>query len=126
MDIKAAFLSVEKRRPVNLMKVTQMDGDLIRWTESFLSERTVVMIIEGKVMERHLVEAAVLQGLPVSPILFAIYTLGLIKWVEENVSAAEGLSVVDHLGWVGTGSDVNHIVSILERRTAKSIAWASQ
>jgi hypothetical protein len=36
MDIKAAFPRVAKGRLVNLMKVRQMDGDLIRWTESFL------------------------------------------------------------------------------------------
>jgi hypothetical protein len=83
MDIKAAFPSVAKGRLVNEMKVKRMDGDLIRWTESFLSERTVEMIIEGNAMERHPVEAEIPQGSPVSPILFAIYTSGLIKWVEE-------------------------------------------
>ena len=61
-----------------------------------------------------------------SPILFAIYTSGLIKWVEEYVSEAEGLYFVDDLCWVGTGSDVNHVVSILERCAAKSIEWASR
>jgi len=126
MDIKAAFPSVAKGRLVNLMKVRQMDGDLIRWTESFLSERTLEMIIEGNAMERHPVEAGVPQGSPVSPILFAIYTSGLIKWVEEYVSEAERLSFVDDLGWVATGSDVNHVVSILERCAARSIEWASR
>jgi len=87
MDIKAAFPSMPKGRLVNLMKVKQMDGDLIRWMESFLSERTVEMVIEGNAMERHPVESGVPQGSPVSPILFVIYTSGLIKWVEEYVSA---------------------------------------
>jgi len=102
-----------------------MDGDLIRWTESVLSERTVEIIIDGNAMERHPVEAGVPQGSPVSPILFAIYTSGLIKWVEEYVSA-EGLSFVDDLGWVATGSDVNQVVKILERCAANSIEWASR
>jgi len=75
-------------------------------------------------MERHPVEAGVPQGSPGSPILFAINTSGLIKWVEVYVSEADGLSFVDDLSWVGTGSDVNHVVSILERCTAKSIEWA--
>jgi len=126
MDIKAAFLSVAKGRLVNLMKFRQMDGDLVRWTESFLSERTVEMMIEGNSMERHPVEAGVPQGSPVSPILFAIYTSGLIKWVEEYVSEAEGRSCVDDLGWVATGSDVNHVVSIVERCAARSMDWASR
>jgi len=126
MDIKAAFPSVAKGRLVNLMKVRQMAGDHIRWTESYLSERTVEMIIEGNAMQRHLVEAGVLQGSPVSMILFAIYPSGLIKWVEEYVSEAEGRFFVDNLGWVATRSDVNYVVSILERCAATSIEWASR
>jgi hypothetical protein len=41
MEIKAAFPRVAKRRLVNLINVRQLQGDRIRWTESFLSERTV-------------------------------------------------------------------------------------
>jgi hypothetical protein len=77
-------------------------------------------------MDRHTVEAEVPQGLPVSPILSAIYTSGLIKWVEQYVSEAEGLSIVDDLGWVATTSDVNSVVSRLERCVAKSIERASR
>jgi hypothetical protein len=125
MDIKVAFPSVAKGRLVNLMKVRQMDGNLIWWTESFLSETTVEMVIKGNAMERHPVEAGVPHSSPGSPILFAIYTSGLIKWVEEYASA-EGLSVDDDLGWVATGSDVNQVVTILERCAAKGIEWASR
>ena len=69
------------------MKVRQLDGDLIRWMESFLSERTVEMIIKGNAMDRHRVDDRVPQGSPVSPILFAIYPPGLIKWIEEYIPA---------------------------------------
>jgi hypothetical protein len=102
-----------------------MDGDLIRWTESFLSERTVEMIIEGNAMQRHPVEAGVLQGSPVSLILFAIYTAGQIKWVSEYVSA-EGLTFVDDLGWVATGSHENQVITTLDRCAAKSIECESR
>jgi len=77
-------------------------------------------------MERHLVEAGVPQGSPVSLILSAIYTSELIKWVEEYVSEAKGLSFVEDLGCVVSGSDVNQVVSILEICTTKSIEWASR
>ena len=79
MDNKAAFPSVGKGKQDNLMKLRQMDGDLVRWTESFQWERMLEMMIEGNAMESHPVEAGVTQGSPVSPILFAIYTSGLIK-----------------------------------------------
>jgi len=126
MGIKAAFPSVAIERLVNIMKVRQTNGDLIRWRESFLSERAVEIIIEGNGMEEHPVEAGVPQGPPVSPILFAIYTSGLIKWVEEYLSEAEGLSFVDDLGWVANASDIDQVVMILKRCAAKSIEWASR
>ena len=103
-----------------------MDGDLICWTASFLSDRTVEMVIEGKVMERHLVEAGISQGSPVSPIVFAIYTSGLIQWVEERVAGIEGLSFVDNVRWVAIGSDVNQVVRKLEACARQSIDWAER
>jgi len=62
----------------------------------------------------------------VSPILFAIYHSGLIKWLEDCVSEVKGLSFGYDLGWVATGSDVNQVGSILKRCVAKSIQWASR
>jgi len=83
MGFKAAFPREAKGRLGNLMEVMEMDADLIQWTESSQSKRMVELLIGGHTMERHLVEAGVPQGQPVSPIHFAIYTSGLIKWVEE-------------------------------------------
>jgi hypothetical protein len=70
------------------MKVREMDGDLVRWTDSFLWKRTVELIIEGNATDRHPVEKGVPQGSAGSPIIFPIQTSGLIKWVEEYVSEA--------------------------------------
>ena len=51
-----------------------------------------------------------------SPILFAIETSGPIIWVEEYISA-EGLSFVNDVGWVATGSLVSNVITTLERCT---------
>jgi len=61
----------------------------------------------------------------VSLVLIAIYTSGLIKWVEQYASV-KGLSFVDDLGWVVTGSIVNQVFTILERCSAQSIEWAGR
>jgi hypothetical protein len=53
VDIKAAFLHMIRGSLVNLMMVRQINGDLIRWTESFPLDRLVEMIIEGNTIERH-------------------------------------------------------------------------
>jgi len=96
MDIKAALQSVARGRLIDAKKAKNRDGDLIRWTESCLSERTVQMVIEGNVFQSHPVEAGVPQGYPILPIPFAIHTAGMIMCVDERVQA-ESLSFVDYL-----------------------------
>jgi hypothetical protein len=43
--------------------------------------------------------------------------------VEKYVSAAGGLPFGDNLGWVATGSEVHHVMSVLERCAAQRIEW---
>lgn len=57
MDIKAAFRSMAKGRLVNVLKIREIDGDLILRTKSLLSERMVEMIIECSTTETHPVDA---------------------------------------------------------------------
>jgi len=49
-------------------------------------------------MERRQVESGIPEGSPLPPILFAIYTSGLMIWVDGRVSRIEGLSFVDDVG----------------------------
>jgi len=75
-DIKAAFPRAVRGRLIHTMQAKWIDGDLIQWTESFQSDRTVEMLIQGNVLQGHPVEAGIPQGSPVSPILFAIHLAG--------------------------------------------------
>jgi len=126
MDIKAAFPSMGRGRLIYTMRGKGLDGDLICWMPSFLSDQTFAMVIEGNGMERHPVEAGIPQGSLVSLILFAIDTSGHMKWVEERVAENEGLSFVDDVGWAATGSDVNQVVRKLEACARESIDWAER
>jgi len=121
MDIKAAFPSVVRGRLVCAMKGKWIDGDLIRWTQSLRSDRTVEMVIEHNALQSHPVEAGVPQGSRVSPSHFTIYTVGMITWVEERVQEVKGHSLVDDLGWVAIGRDVNQVVNKLEACASESI-----
>jgi hypothetical protein len=124
MDIKAEFPSVARGRLIHAMMSKKIDGDLIRWTESFLSERMVEMVIEANVLPSHPLKAGVPQGSPVSPSLFAILTAGLrIKWLEERAQA-EVLFFVDEHGCVPTRKHINQVVDKLEACAAESIKWA--
>lgn len=86
MNIKAAFLSVWRGRLIHTMRGKGMHRDLIRWKARFLTDQRVEMVIEGNVMQRHLVEAGIPKGSPMSPIVIAIDTSWLMRSVKEMVS----------------------------------------
>jgi hypothetical protein len=75
----------------------------------------------SNVMERHLVEVCIPQGLPVSPILVAMYMARLIKRVEERVCQAEILSFVDDVGWVAIWHDVTQ--AIIKRKSCSRVSF---
>ena len=124
MDIKAASLSVGRGRLIHTKRGKGMDRDLIHWTASFLSDRTVEMVIDSNVVEQHPVDAGIPQWSPVSPILSTFYTSGFIKMVEERVAGMEGLYFVDDVEWVAIGCDVNQVGRNLEACARDSIDWA--
>lgn len=97
-DSTAAFPSWLKEMLVNLMMVRKIDWDLIPSTESFLTGRTLQMIIKDNAIKKQRVGAWVPQGSPASSIQFEIETSVLIKWIEEYISAAKELSLGDDLG----------------------------
>lgn len=65
MDIKAGSPCMARWRLIQGMKTKQIDTDLIQWTESFLSDRMVKMVIKGNILKSHPVESGVPQGSPV-------------------------------------------------------------
>lgn len=78
MDIKAAFASIRRGRLILTIRGTGMDRDLIRQSTTCLTDHVVDLIIEGHIIERHTVETDLPQLPLVSPILFALYTLGQV------------------------------------------------
>jgi hypothetical protein len=65
------------------------------------------------------------QGLPVSPILFAIYISGIFDEVEAKL-AGISLSFVDNISWLVIGEKVTEITEKLQRCARLSKEWASR
>ena len=89
-----------------------VEGDLVRWTESFVSDRKDLNGQEGG---NHEVETGILQGSPVSPILFTVYLSGLFGYVEERVPSVKALSFVDDVAWATEGDTEDDISQTLEQ-----------
>jgi len=128
MDIKGAFPHVAKGNLMKRMEEMGFEADLLRWVESFMEERKVIMSMDGKEGDSMDVEMGVPQGLPVSPVLFVLYLLGLFGQVEEKEKecGSEGISFVDDVAWVVEGEDVGECTQQLERCAAETTNWAKK
>lgn len=70
--IKGPFDYVSRSCLLLILDRMDADGSLIRWTDSFMSDRSVSLIIFGHLYEETAVETGVLQGSQVSSVLFNI------------------------------------------------------
>jgi len=128
MDVKGAFPHVAKGNLIKRMEEMGFEADLVRWVESFMEERKVIMSMDGKEGDSMDVEMGVPQGSPLSPVLFVIYLSGLFGRVEENEKecGSEGISFVDDVAWVVEGEDVGECTQRLEGCTKEAQMWAME
>jgi len=122
MDVKGAFPHMAKGNSIKRMEEMGFEADLVRWVESFIEERKVIMSMDGKEGDSMDVEMGVPQQPPVSPVLFMIYLSGLFGQVEdkEKECGSEGISFVDDVAWVVEGEDVGECTLRLERCAAET------
>ena len=123
MDVAAAFPSVARGCLLQKTRNTGTDEDLVRWTDSFMRDRRVVMSVDGRGDDAREATTGLPQGSPVSPVLFAIYIAETHEAVESQVEECQRISFVDGVTWLVEGA-VNEVVQRLEKCAAASLSWA--
>jgi hypothetical protein len=73
----------------------ELDGDLIRWVASFLTNRWAFLIINSHPGLEAPINSGLPQGSPVSPILFVLYVRLLATAIKTMVLDIKGLSFID-------------------------------
>ena len=116
MDVKGAFDHVNPDRLVSRMRELGLGGDLIRWTQSFLTDRKVQLIIDNTQCSTQPINSGFPQGSPVSPILFTIYLSGTFDEIERAVPGVHTLSFVDDIGLLAPGYSVQEPASNYSKR----------
>ena len=124
MDVAVAFPSVARGCLLKKMRNAGIDECLVRWTDSFMHDRRVIMSVDGQDGEPMEVTTGLPQGSPISPALFAIYIADIHGAVEDQVEDSRGISYVDDVTWIAEGANVDEVVEKLERCAQASLEWA--
>jgi len=125
MDVKSAFNNVSKTHLGKRMEALAIEPDLIRWTVSFITDRHIKLVLDGKTGEASPVDTGIPQGSPAAPILFVTYLSGIFDEVEAAAPGVHGLSFVDDISWWAEGADDSEVAARLEAAATASLRWAA-
>jgi len=101
LDISGAFDIVNLIRLLDILKKKGLPGWVVRWIRAFITNRRTTLVIQGSKTEAFSVLVEVLQGSPLSSILFLFYNSKLLDICQH---LKEGLSAV------GFVDDINILV----------------
>ena len=89
VDILGAFDIVNPLRLLDILRKKRLPYWVVQWVQAFITTWSTTLVIQGHEMASFPIEVGVLQGLPLSPILFLLY---IAKLHEICNRLGEGLS----------------------------------
>ena len=101
MDVKGAFPHVAKGNLIKRMEEMGFEADLVKWVESFMEERKVVMSMDGREGDSMEVETGVPQGSPVSPILSSYTFRGCSTKSRRKIEIVRAKAYLLSMMWHG-------------------------
>lgn len=84
INVKGAFDHVSWSCFLHSMQEMGTDRNLMRWTESFKSDRSVRLVIDRHQCAEKAVVIGAAEGSPVSPIPFDIYLSRSLMWWRKR------------------------------------------
>lgn len=105
------------------MEKKGVDGNIISWVQSFLTDRRVQLVIDGHTGNNRPIQTGVPQGSPVSPILFAIYLSGVFSAVENQVPGIVATSFADDCGFMVEAGSIPEVAIKLQEAGNAAADW---
>ena len=125
LDVKGAFDRVNKQRLLRRMVEVGIAGNIVRWVDSFLSDRRAMLVIDGRTGEARRIQAGLPQGSPISPVLFILSVSGMFQWLEERHTMLQTISFVDDIGLVTECNVLEDGTRKLEHIARDAMRWGS-
>ena len=120
LDFQKAFDKVWHKGLLFKLATCGVTAEALEWFQSYLSDRTIAVRIEGVLSSPHVITAGVPQGSHLGPILFAVFINDL--FVESN-SELYADDVLLHNSF--HKSNVQHGLLDLQQSVSTASTWAS-
>jgi ribonuclease HI len=123
LDVKGAFDRVNKQRLLQRMLEVGIAGNIVRWVQSFLSDRRAMLVIDGRTGETQNIQAGLPQGSPASPVLFILSISALFSWLEARHARVQAISFVDDICLAIHCDNLEKGTKELEQVAQDAISW---
>jgi hypothetical protein len=122
-DVKGAFDHVSKTRLLDTMRRLHLHPAVIRWTDTFLSDRQIGLAFDGEREDLKPVSTGIPQGSPISPILFLIYLRFLFSTIHEKHPETATPSYIDDVACLVVGNSEEENCIKLESIARTAFEW---
>jgi len=95
LDVSKAFDRVSHHRLLHNLRKRRCPEILVRWIQSFLSDRRTTIRISDHESPEHAVQVGIPQGSPVSPILYLFYNADLLEICQDDRLSTNPTGFVD-------------------------------
>lgn len=96
LDFSKAFDRVWHENLLSKLSAFGVGSELCRWIESFLTNRSIQVVLDGTISDRFEINAGVPQGSVLSPILFLIYINDLLSTTFNPIHGFADDSTLHH------------------------------
>ena len=126
LDISGAFPNVSHDCLLHNLRKKGVPTPLVQWTTSFLTERKTSLVLGQWQSEMYRVTTGILQGSPISPILFLFFNMELVELCTRSPLKISGLGFVDDVNILTYGKTTEGNCRVLERTHQECEVWASR
>jgi len=126
LDQEQAFPNVRIGRLVHNLKVKGIPLYLIKWVESFMTDRATTIQIPGYESAAFTVSTGIPQGSPISPILFLFFNWELIEACSHPGRGVSGIGFVDDINVLVYGDSTEGNCQKLEKVHQDCESWAKR
>lgn len=126
LDVKGAFDRVNRKQLLKRMVQVGIAGNIVRWVDSFLSNRRALLVIDGRTGETHNIRAGLPRGSPLSPVLFILSVSAMFQWLEDRHPMLQTILFVDDIGLVVECDELEVGTVQLERIATDDMQWGTK